>query len=216
MIISEQTAIEAWKKALSMIKEKGKDFVDQDNRICRQYLNMIIEIKNPTKGITEPIELLNSMKTWKYPRLEEIANVMLSSKLSLDYAYSYGSRIFSFRKKVDQVNEYVIPLLKKNPTSRRAIVTLWEPEEDSMLIKKEVPGLVCLDFIIEENKLCMTGIIRSNDVFFGWPANVYQLYMLQEHVSKKLDIEIGNLTVFSVSAHIFKEQFEFIDKIIKK
>ena len=114
MIISENNAIDAWKKALSAIKEKGKDFIDQDNRVCRQYLNLIIEIKNPGKNITEPIELLNSMKNWKYPRLEEIANVMLSSKLSLDYAYSYGSRIFDFAKKTDQINEYVIPLLKKN------------------------------------------------------------------------------------------------------
>ena len=178
-------------------------------------MNLIIEIKNPDKNITEPIELLNSMKNWKYPRLEEIANVMLSSKLSLDYAYSYGSRIFDFAKKTDQINDYVIPLLKKNPSSRRAVVNLWDPEEDSSLIKKEVPGLICMDFIIIDNKLCMTGVIRSNDVFFGWPANVYQLYMLQDYICKKLDAEIGSLTVFSVSAHIFKEQFEFIEKILR-
>ncbi len=212
-MISEELTLNAWKKSLRLILEEGTDFVDQNGRTCRQLLNLVIEIKNPEKEVTAPIDLLNSFQTWSYPKLDEIANIMLSSKLSLDYAYSYGSRMFNFNKNIDQINEYVIPLLKNSPSSRRAYISLWNPDEDTAG-SKEVPGLVGLDFIIHDGKLCMTGFIRSNDIFFGWPANVYQLHVLQDYISKKLNVSVGALTVFSVSAHIFKDQFEFIEKII--
>ena len=214
-MIKEEFALDAWKSSLRFITENGTDFIDQNGRVCRQVLNFVMEIKNPSKNITAPIELLSSFKTWKYPRLEEISNIMLSSSKSIDYAYSYGSRIFSFGEKIDQINNYIIPLLKQNQSTRRAYVSVWDPAEDATG-KSDVPGLTALDFIINEGKLCMTGIIRSNDIFFGWPANVYQLSVLQEYICKKLDLPPGSLTVFSVSAHIFKDQFEFIEKIIKK
>ena len=214
-MISEDTAMEVWKKALSYIAEEGKEFIDQNNRICKQVLNLTLEIRRPDLKLTEPIELLNSFKTWKYPKMDEIANIMMSSKLSLDYAYSYGPRIFNYQGQKNQIDDFIIPLMKKSPTTRRAIAVLWDPLSDSDLIKSEVPGLIYLDFKIVENKLHMTGTIRSNDMFFGWPANIYQLFVLQNYVRKKLDVEIGSLTVFSVSAHVFKEEFEMIKKIIE-
>jgi thymidylate synthase len=213
-MISEETAMEVWKKALTYILEEGEDFIDQNNRMSKQALNLTMEIKRPDIKITEPIELLNSFKTWKYPKLDEIANIMLSSKLSLDYAYSYGPRLFNYQGVKNQIDDYIIPLLRKNPNTRRAIAVLWDPSSDTDMIKSEVPGLIYLDFKIVNNKLNMTGTIRSNDIFFGWPANIYQLFVMQNYVRKKLDVDIGSLTVFSVSAHIFKEEFEIIKKII--
>jgi thymidylate synthase len=61
----------------------------------------------------------------------------------------------------------------------------------------------------------MTAVIRSCDLFFGWPANIYQLYVLQKYVSEKVNCEIGTLSTFLASAHIFEDQFENIKKILK-
>jgi thymidylate synthase len=213
MIVKDST-MDAWKEALKIALSKGKDFVDENNRTCREVFNLVLRIKEPAADITKPIKILNGFKNWRYPPLEEIGQIMLSNKLAPDYSYSYGPRIFNFQKKIDQINDFVIPLLKENPNSRRATITLWDPVQDSNILKRDTPGLVMIDFKLRNNKLNMTSVIRSNDLFFGWPANIYQLFVLQDFVRKKLGCEIGSLDTFSISAHIFKDQFDYIKKIL--
>jgi thymidylate synthase len=213
-MIEADNALECWKQALKLVSQKGIDFVDQNKKPCRQFLNLVTTVKRPDVNITEPIELLNSFKTWKYPKLEEIKNVVLSSKSSLDYSYSYGQRIFNFDNAVNQIDNFIIPLLKDHPNSRRAVISLWNPPIDSSLTNKQVPGLIAVDFKIVNDSLCITGIIRSNDMLFGWPANIYQLFTLQDYVRKKLDLVFGSLTIVSISAHIFKDQFGIVDQIL--
>jgi thymidylate synthase len=214
-MIVKNTAYEAWKDVLKLIMREGKNFKDDNNRICRECFNLLIRLKNPGQKITKPINILNDFKNWKYPPLEEIKKVMLSNKLAPDYSYSYGPRIFNFQGRIDQINDFVIPLLKDKRTSRKATITLLDPVQDSSMVKRDVPGLVVIDFKVRKGKLNMTAVIRSNDLFFGWPANIYQLYVLMDFVSKKLDCEIGILDTFSISAHIFEDQFEYIKRILE-
>ena len=106
--------------------------------------------------------------------------------------------------------------MKNTPNSRRAVISLWDPVADSSLSNRENPGLMLIDFKMRREKLNLTAVIRSNDVFFGWPANFYQLFVLQDYVKKALNCDFGNITVFSTSAHIFDDQFKFIEKVLKK
>jgi len=43
---------------------------------------------------------------------------------------------------------------------------------------------------------------------------MYQVYVLQKYVAKKIGIELGPITTTSISAHVFEEQFEYIEKLI--
>lgn len=76
--------------------------------------------------------------------------------------------------------------------------------------------MIVADFKVRDNKLNVTAVIRSNDLFFGFPANVYQIYILQEYVRKRLGIDTGDITFFSNSAHIFEDNFEDILKVISE
>lgn len=213
MEIIENTTLVAWKKALKYVFEKGKDFIDKEERVCREVLNLTITIKEPFLDITKPIEILNSFKKWIYPPFEELIKFILSKKEMPGYYYTYGSRAFRFGP-LNQVDNFVIPLLKKDMTSRRATVLFYDPLKDSDLYKKETPSMIVADFKVRDKKLCATAVIRSNDLFFGFPANSYQIYVLQDYIRKKLDVGFGSLTIFSNSAHIFEDQFEDIKKII--
>ena len=215
MIIQGSSAVDCWKKAMKLVHEKGIDFVDENNRVCREYANLQIKLNDNTLDIEKPISLLNSFEEWRYPPLKEIRNVMLAVSPSPYHAYSYGPRIFNFQKKINQINNFIIPLLQSKPISRKAVVSLWDPIEDSNTLNSDAPGLVMLDFKLRGNKLNVMGVIRSNDLFFGWPANIYQMRTLQEYVSKKLGCGLGEIVTFSVSAHIFKDQAEYINKILE-
>jgi thymidylate synthase len=213
MEILERNAETAWKKVLRYVLENGHDFTDQHERVCRESLNIMITIKD-VSSITAPIEALNSFKKWVYPPLEELENFALSKKEIPGYYYNYGARAFKFNNSMNQIDNFIIPLLKKDSTSRRASVIFYSPEKDSSLFRKDIPGMIMMNFNIRDGKLHATAIVRSNDLFFGWPANVYQTFVLQNYVAKALDIELGSISTISISAHIFEDQFDCIKEII--
>ncbi len=214
MEIKSETIINAWKSSLKYIFESGEDFTDENNRVCREVLNLVIEVNNPGEDITVAVDVLNSFKKWVYPPLDEIGDLILSRKLSPTYSYSYGPRLFNFQNTINQIDNFIIPLLKRNSFSRRGIVLVWNPIQDSNIYKRDVPGLISIYFKIRKKMLNATIVVRSNDIFFGWPANLYQVFVLQDYIAKKLGCKIGSLTTFSNSAHIFKDQFEDIQKVI--
>ena len=213
MIINEKTCIETWKKSLKYILENGSDFTDKDGRVCREVLNLIVNIEDPDKDYDKPIDLMKGFE-WIYPTTEELSTIIFNREDLAIYEFSYGPRIFNFMGKKDQINDYVIPLLKNDSNSRRAIISLFNPAADSDMVNKNIPSLMFIHFKIREGKLNTTCFIRSNDFFIGWPGNIYQIYLLQKYVADKLNIKTGVLSTISSSAHIFQEYFDNINKIL--
>ncbi len=216
MEITKTNAKDLWKDAIELIKERGKNFTDNDNRTCKEVLNLTLNLENIEESkIDEPMTIMADTKNWIYPTKEELSNIMFKEYQAPIYEYTYGGRIFGFNGTFDQVNNFIIPLLKKDPHSRRAIIVFYDPIEDSKPNNKNTPGLIYVQFRIINDELIMNSHIRSNDIFFGWPANIYQLYCLMKYITEKLDIKSGKITTFSNSAHIFEEDIKAINEIIQ-
>ena len=216
MEIIKGSAYEAWKEALKMINEKGEETDDKEKRISKELINLSLTIKQPEQGITKPIESMKELKKWVYPELEELENIFFKKETSSFYYYNYGSRIFNYKNSKNQVDEFIIPLLKKDPCSRRAVIIIYDPLIDSKTEKNETPGLISIFFKIKNNNLTATSIIRSNDILIGWPANIYQIFLLQKYVANILGISLGSLTTISHSAHVFNEYKEELQAILRK
>ncbi len=215
--LDSDSTLELWRESLKLIMENGRDFNDEDERVCKEVFNLVLKLEPDPKDIKEPIKKLNEFEKWIYPSLDEIKSNILSKDASIGYEYSYGNRIFAFpgkSSKKDQINDFIVPLLEENKNSRRAVITVWNPLMDGDIFKKEVPGVVSIDFKLRFGELNVTEIIRSNDIFYGWPANIYQVYCLQNFVAKKLGVEPGFLTTISTSAHIFEDQEKYIRKVL--
>lgn len=215
MELTNTNALELWKEALSSIKHTGRDYLDNDERICRELINMILVLKNPeNSNIEKPISVITGAKNWVYPSKEELSNIMFKEYQAPIYDYTYGGRIFNFQGKVNQLYNFVIPLLKLDNSSRRAIMVFYDPILDSDINNRNTPGIVYVQFRIIDNKLIISSTIRSNDLFFGWPANLYQIYCLQKLVAKELNVELGNIVTISNSAHFFKDNLEIIEELL--
>jgi thymidylate synthase len=145
MIINEKLCVDAWKKALKYILEEGTDFTDTDNRQCREVLNLMVNIEQPEKDHDKLIDMMKQFE-WIYPTSEELSSIILNKEDLAIYEYSYGPRIFNFAGKKDQINDYVIPLLKNDPNSRRAVISLFNPSTDSDVLNKNVPSLMFIHF----------------------------------------------------------------------
>jgi thymidylate synthase len=212
MEIKGKNAVIVWKKVLKYLLENGVEITEKNNRLYKERLNIVTRIES-TEKITDPIEILNSFKKWVYPTLEELKASVLEKNPFNRYYYDYGLRAFNFNG-INQIDNYLIPLLKNNPGSKRGIVIFYTPQ-DSLPLKKETPGMISMHFNIINNKLHATAFLRSNDFFYGWPGNIVQTHFLAEYVAKKLNYPIGTLNTISVSAHIYEEQFEYIEKVLK-
>jgi thymidylate synthase (methanogen type) len=213
------SASQVWKSTIKAVIDSGISFEDHVNRICQEIIGLQIQITK-FDDIEKPLLILSQFPKWIYPKPQEIKDMTLEGKLSQSYAYSYGERMFAYQSTksqkhtIDQVNEFIIPLLQQDPNSRRAIISLWNPAKDTVLTKKTVPGLVLIDCKIRNGKLYITSVIRSCDVFMGLPANMYQLFVLAQYIVKKINVEIGTITIHATSAHIFKDQMDNIKTIL--
>jgi thymidylate synthase len=214
-IIKESTK-EAWLAVLKFIFENGKEIIDHDRRISKELLNLTITITDPKDDVTEPIRIMRELKKWVYPELDELQDVMFQKESSNVYYYTYGARLFSYANIKNQIDDFIIPLLIKDKNTRRAIAMLYYPLSDSMLDAKEAPGLISIYFKIIEGKLTASTLLRSNDMFIGWPANIYQIYTLQKYIAQKIGVMTGSITTISHSAHLFQEYKEEIEEVLRK
>lgn len=212
--IRGKTAQETWKKVLAFIMKEGEAYKDRRNKLCKETLNLTATIETPEE-IFKPFDTLNKFNKWVYPSLDEIKKSILFKENSSEYYYNYGKRAF-YIDKVNQIDDYIIPLLKKTPTSKRGIVVFYSPKRDTLPLRKETPGMVMVNFAIRNKKLCCSAVIRSNDMFHGWPANIAQIYFLTQYIAEKLNYQVGEITTYSISAHIFESQFEDIKKVVGK
>jgi len=124
---------------------------------------------------------------------------------------AYGACI-KYRYGFDQL-EKIIELLKKDPDSRRAIINLNVPNEFVIETKDEL-CTIALHFMIRNKKLNCTAMMRSNDIWFGFPYDVVFFTELQKYIAMRLDIPCGTYTHFATSLHVYEDQIEKIQRII--
>ena len=113
----------------------------------------------------------------------------------------YGPRLFDLRGQ-NQISN-VISLLSESPTSRRAVIQLFEANDISIR-RKEIPCTTTLQFIARGTELHMIANMRSNDAYMGLPHDVFCFTMIQEIIARTLGLEIGIYHHVVGSLHLYE------------
>src|ERR1700690_496760 len=87
--------------------------------------------------------------------------------------------------------ENVLNLLKELPTSRRAVIQVFDAADNASGHLKDVPCTCTLQFMIRSRRLHMITYMRSNDAFWGLPHDVFAFTMLQEYVARTIGVELS-------------------------
>ena len=122
---------------------------------------------------------------------------------------------------IDQVKE-VIETLKKNPDSRRMLITAWNPgvlpdtnknfEENVKQGKVALPPCHALfQFYVHDNKLSCQLYQRSADIFLGVPFNIASYALLTEMVAHVCGYKAGDFIHTFGDAHIYNNHIEQLD-----
>ena len=126
------------------------------------------------------------------------------SKFSGDVGKIYGVQWRDFNG-VDQLKN-LIEGLKKDPDSRRHILTAWNPAE---LHNMSLPPCHAFSqFYVSDNKLSCQLYQRSCDMFLGVPFNIASYSILIHIIAKECGYEVGEFIHSLGDFHIYEEHFE--------
>ncbi|WP_175558648.1 thymidylate synthase [Arthrobacter sp. ok362] len=120
---------------------------------------------------------------------------------------AYGPRLMQY----DDVNqvEAVIQMLRKNPDSRNAVIQLFDHQDSN-----NAPCTLALQFVVRERKLIMMTSMRSNDLFWGFPHDLFAFTMIQEIIARSVGVDIGNYYHSVGSLHLYMKDVEAADRYL--
>lgn len=135
-------------------------------------------------------------------------------KISDDGVTSNSAYGYIMKKKhgFDQI-EKIIELLQKDPDSRRAVINLNEANE-RVIETKDEPCTIAVQFLLRNGKLDCTTMMRSNDIWFGFPYDVAFFTELQKYVADRLGVGYGFYTHFVTSMHLYDRDAEKVRAIV--
>ena len=124
----------------------------------------------------------------------------------------YGSQWRAWQtadgRKIDQLSN-VIEQIKKNPDSRRLIVSAWNVGEVDKM--KLPPCHALFQFYVANGTLSCQLYQRSADVFLGVPFNIASYAALVLMVAQVCDLKPGTFVHSLGDAHIYNNHFEQVE-----
>ncbi len=115
----------------------------------------------------------------------------------------------------DQV-QYLIDEIKNNPTSRRLMINIWDPNS---LDKASLPPcMFCMIFYvnIKTNEISMNTIIRSSDVTLGLPFNLINASVILRLICHCTGYQPGDLYITTNHTHIYNNHFKAVEEQLKR
>ncbi|SEM85055.1 thymidylate synthase [Paenibacillus sp. OV219] len=111
-------------------------------------------------------------------------------------------------RKIDQITA-VVDSIKRNPDSRRHIVSAWNVSEiDNM---KLPPCHFVFQFYVAGGKLSCMLTMRSSDTFLGLPFNIAQYALLTHMIAQQCDLEVGEFIYSGADVHIYSNHIEQVE-----
>jgi thymidylate synthase len=121
----------------------------------------------------------------------------------------YGSQWRSWPapdgRSIDQISN-LIEMIRKNPDSRRLIVSAWNPAD---VDKMALPPCHCLfQFYVANGKLSCQLYQRSADVFLGVPFNIASYALLTMMVAQVTGLKPGDFVHSLGDAHLYSNHLD--------
>ncbi|AKM19070.1 Thymidylate synthase [Geobacillus sp. 12AMOR1] len=121
----------------------------------------------------------------------------------------YGAQWRSWKgadgKTIDQI-AWVVEEIKRNPHSRRLLVSAWNVAElDEM---KLPPCHYAFQFYVANGRLSCMWQQRSVDTFLGLPFNIASYALLTHMIAQQCDLDVGELIFTGGDVHLYKNHLE--------
>ncbi len=213
-------AWEYWYGKLVQSDEAAKQ-ESRDGAVVGEILNATTVITDPTRCILKspirklPMRYMIGELLWYLsgnPNLDAIRLYTSAWDRMSDDGMSvnsnYGTRIQNgvceYSHEVFDQLKMVEEMLREKPETRQAVIHIKQPRNLLKYPTKDVNCTVCLQFFIRKGKLFMTTYMRSNDLWMGFPNDVFQFTAIQIYLAMKLGVQLGTYTHIAGSLHLYE------------
>ena len=172
-----------------------KYLVDNDVRIWNEW----------------PYEIYKKSNEFQNETLEEFASKI---KADAEFAKKWGNLGPVYGKQwrdfegVDQLTN-LIHDIKTNPSSRRLIISAWNPKEVSKMALPPCHSFV--QFYVNDGKLSCQLYQRSADVFLGVPFNIASYALFTMMIAQVCDLKPGDFVHTFGDAHIYLNHLDQVN-----
>jgi hypothetical protein len=121
---------------------------------------------------------------------------------------TYGPRIASQLQRVYEK-------LRDDPLSRQAVIVVYQGE-DLYKSYPETPCTLTLQFLAREDwdgkmRLNLVATMRSNDVWYGTPTDVFMFTFIQRQMAASLEMLCGDYVHQAGSIHVYQEHWDKVE-----
>jgi len=202
-------AQEAFEYYYDMIPIHGVDFSD-----TKALFNVGFTILNPLDN-----EIKTSYRKWnaKYahsewlwylsgdPNIEKLGDIYgkvpkiwkrmanIKGHVNSNYGYQWNRN--------DQLNA-IITKLRTEPTTRQACISIYDGKEIEKYYN-DTPCTYAINFTVLNEKLNMSVMMRSNDLWFGFCNDQYCFSLLQKYIAGCVNIDPGTYFHFVNNIHLY-------------
>lgn len=129
------------------------------------------------------------------------------------YGAQWRDWITSDGRHIDQI-AHVVEQIRRNPDSRRLIVSAWNPGEvESMALP---PCHALFQFVVLEGKLHCQLYQRSADLFLGVPFNIASYALLTMMIAQVTDLQPGTFVHTFGDLHIYKNHLDQVHEQLSR
>lgn len=121
------------------------------------------------------------------------------------YGYQWRNWPTPDGKHIDQITQ-VVEMIKKNPDSRRLIVSAWNVADINHM--KLPPCHAFFQFYVADGKLSCQLYQRSADIFLGVPFNIASYALLTMMIAQVCDLKLGDFVHTFGDAHLYSNHVE--------
>jgi len=124
------------------------------------------------------------------------------------YGYQWRSWPAPNGQHIDQISE-VLETIKKNPDSRRIIVSAWNVADIPKMAL--APCHAFFQFYVADGKLSCQLYQRSADIFLGVPFNIASYALLTHMVAQQCNLEAGDFIWTGGDCHLYSNHLEQVE-----
>lgn len=206
LLIKGANLDDTWQKIVQVIRDTKTGAIE----------NLLVHVDRPTYQVPKQLQKYESQIVSWSTELQSIKPEHLP--------FTHGQRILNWPSgmkdtpKLDQIRDYVVPMLLRNPRTKRAIVMVRNPSLDSEVTDDPIPALISIQFKLHNNELHATAYYRAQEMYFFWLVNMFELISMQDTICKQLKArsaektaEPASITTFAFTGYINPVDLEKLD-----
>ena len=124
------------------------------------------------------------------------------------YGYQWRSWPAPNGQHIDQISE-VVETIKKNPDSRRIIVSAWNVADIPRMAL--APCHAFFQFYVADGKLSCQLYQRSADIYLGVPFNIASYALLTHMMAQQCNLEVGDFVWTGGDCHLYSNHLEQVE-----